>query len=159
MYQPSLPEYLFMIVLACNSKITAFWWCGRWGYTTTLYHCLIETSCGSESEGGGHVCYTIHVKWTNVCEGGQKVKASTLHGSASHSLIKRCGRYKPHKRFHHKDWSNSPGDSCCSSHIAGIGHHLPRTGGLPPIQSRCEGNGGWRIYNMVDNEGTLLKLS
>ena len=117
-WQPELLTY--------NIESLVCWWCGSCGHSTALHHCPIELSSGSEPEGGGHVCYTIHVESTNTCEGGLIVKVSTLYGGGwtTPTVIRGCSRLKHHSSWIHKDWSSSPSDNSSLDHSAGEGHHL-----------------------------------
>ena len=129
-------------ILACKSESAGFWWCGRWGgCTTALHHCSIQISSGSETEGRSHVCCST-LNRTNTHKGGLKVKVRTLYGwditTSQYPWISGCKLHKSSIQ----NWSSTPADKKSLNHSAGIGHLLPRTGSLPPIQSGAQGDGG-----------------
>ena len=139
-------SYTWQPELTSNDESLGCCLCASCSQTTALHHCPIELSSGSEPEGGRQVCYITHAI-SDICEGGQIVKVSTLYGwciTATPTFTRGWSILKPQKSTVHKDWISSPTDNGSLDHSAGVGHHLPRTGNLPPIHSGGQGDGGYK---------------
>ena len=148
--QPRFCDWL-LIVLTCNVKSLAHSFIGF--ITTTFNHCPISSSCGSDCQSDGEVCYSCWVtRIRNIASEG-KLEAT------NNPLLKWAGG----KIININDLWNKPSDDSSAKCCASVGHHFPRTGSLSPIQSRCQCHSsstlhGWYDYNQIPYHETFVFL-
>ena len=134
----------------CNIESTVGHLSSSCNCSSALYHCTIHPGTGSEPEGGGHVCKTT-LSRTNTREGGLIVQISTRYSgtvtAVYNSVLSRCAMWELKTIDLINKWFSSPINKNSLGNRAGVGHHLPRTGSLSPIQSGGKGSGGCNVIS------------
>ena len=110
-------------------------------YNSASYHCPIDLSSGSESEGRGEVCQSHSSIDVSDAYSGLEIKNSTVNGHkiiAILHLICRCGVWPKPECIAGQEWFNYPLKASPLGHCAGVGHQLSRTG-TPAIHTGGQG--------------------
>ena len=123
-------------------------------YNSASYHCPIELSSGSESEGRGQVCQRHSSIRVSDTYSRLEIKNSTLYIykiiTVYATMVSRCGWYKSQLSSWEQRFSGPLKDRSLG-HSTGVGHDFPGTDALSPIQSGGEGNGGCKIQRDLFN--------
>ena len=110
------------------------YWKPNCSWSSALHHCPIQSDCSSECQGGGYISQssgTHHYHAGSVCEGGHKVKVSTLY-SCNIVAVKTSPNGVSTSEFDicviQNEWLNNPLQKKPLVDSAGVSHHLSGTG-------------------------------